>query len=70
MIFHLSEMRPAKQGCKKIKILFYKFYKTSNFPLFLNSKETYCHMICVTVDGVWAGERIYLPLIHTARNYK
>jgi hypothetical protein len=24
----------------------------------------------VTIDGVWIGERIYWPLIHTTMNYK
>jgi hypothetical protein len=24
----------------------------------------------VTVDGVWIGEWIYLPLIHASQNYK
>jgi hypothetical protein len=27
-------------------------------------------VVCVTIDGVWIGERIYWPLIHTTRNYK
>jgi hypothetical protein len=26
--------------------------------------------VCVTIDGVWIGEWIYWPLIHTTRNYK
>jgi hypothetical protein len=24
----------------------------------------------VTIDGVWIGELLYLPLMHTIRNYK
>jgi hypothetical protein len=32
---------------------------------------TYCHVFRgVTIDGVWIGEWIYWPLIHTTRNYK
>jgi hypothetical protein len=30
----------------------------------------YCHIVCVTIDGVWIGDSIYWPLIHTTRNYK
>jgi hypothetical protein len=30
----------------------------------------YCHDLGVTVDGVWIGEWIYWPLIHTNWNYK
>jgi hypothetical protein len=30
----------------------------------------YCDVVCVTIDGVSIGENIYLPLIHTTRNYK
>jgi hypothetical protein len=31
----------------------------------------YCHVLgCVTMDGVWIGEWIYWPLIHTTWNYK
>lgn len=30
----------------------------------------YCHVWGVTINGVWFGERIYWPLIHTTRNYK
>jgi hypothetical protein len=30
--------------------------------------QLYSHVICVTIDGVWIGERIYLPLSQT-RNY-
>jgi hypothetical protein len=37
--------------------------------IFLNIR-LYCHVVCVTIDGVWNGEWIYRPLIHTAWIYK
>jgi hypothetical protein len=30
----------------------------------------YCHVVCVTIDGVWIGEWIYWPLIHAPRDCK
>jgi hypothetical protein len=32
--------------------------------------DIYCNNLYVTIDGIWIGEWIYWPLIHTTRNYK
>jgi hypothetical protein len=36
----------------------------------MNYYHYYCHDWGVTIDGVWIGEWIYWPLIHTTRNHK
>jgi hypothetical protein len=30
----------------------------------------YCHVVWITIDGVWLGYCMYWTLIHTTRNYK
>jgi hypothetical protein len=35
-----------------------------------NAANYYCDNIGMTTDGVWIGEWIYWPLIHTTQNYK
>jgi hypothetical protein len=58
----------------------YAYYKTSRLLICLyldlfndnisTEQDIYCHDLGVTTDGVWIGEWIYWPLMHTTRNYK
>jgi hypothetical protein len=44
--------------------------KISSFPYRIKCyKFKYCHVVCVTTDGVRIGDSIYWPLIHTNRDY-
>jgi hypothetical protein len=48
----------------------YQVHKNLPQVIFLRFILILSRFMCVTIDGVWIGEWIYLPLIHTTRNYK